>query len=169
MLCWFLLHSKVTQLYIHTYIHINTYIYIYIFISFSIMVYHRILNIVPCTIQQDLIVTSHFIVTTYVAFCCFLSPFPRFAWFNQVTMHYLLSPLLSVKRPWPLMAHEWLSSPFPTFITISAPTPGSFPAQHCSPPHKAHLPSFTLHPGWLTWKDFYFCPLLLFPTPTILC
>ena len=42
MLCWFLLYSKVTQLYI--------YIYIYFFTWFSIMVYHRILNIVPCAI-----------------------------------------------------------------------------------------------------------------------
>ena len=80
------------------------------------MVYCKILNIVPCAIQQDLIVTSHFIFTTYVAFCCFLSPFPCFAWFNQVTMHYLFSPLLSGECPWPLIVHEWLSSPFPTFI-----------------------------------------------------
>ena len=33
--------------YIHTYI----YIYIFFFIVFSIMVYHRILNIIPCTVQ----------------------------------------------------------------------------------------------------------------------
>ena len=31
-------------------------IYIYIFIYFSIMVYQRILNIVPCAIQWDLVV-----------------------------------------------------------------------------------------------------------------
>ena len=46
MLCYFLLYSKVIQLYI----------YAFFFIFFSIMVYHRILNIVPCALQQDLVV-----------------------------------------------------------------------------------------------------------------
>ena len=41
MLCQSLLYSKVTQLYT----------YILLFIFFSIMVYHRILIIVPCAIQ----------------------------------------------------------------------------------------------------------------------
>ena len=40
MLCEFLLYSKVIQLYI----------YIFFFIFFSIMVFHRILNIVPWAI-----------------------------------------------------------------------------------------------------------------------
>ena len=33
-----------------------TLIYTFFFILFSIMVYHRILNIVPCAVQQDLVV-----------------------------------------------------------------------------------------------------------------
>ena len=41
MLCWFQVYCKVIQLYI----------YIYIYIFFSIMVYHRILNIVSCALQ----------------------------------------------------------------------------------------------------------------------
>ena len=41
----FLLYSKVIQLYIHTHTHT------FFFIFFSILVYHRILNIVPCAIQ----------------------------------------------------------------------------------------------------------------------
>ena len=39
------LGDKVIQLYMHKYV------YIFIFIFFSIMVYHRILNIVPCAAQ----------------------------------------------------------------------------------------------------------------------
>ena len=42
MLCQSLLYNKVTS---------YTHIYILFFIFFSIMVYHRILNIVPCAIQ----------------------------------------------------------------------------------------------------------------------
>ena len=37
---------------VHIYIYIHTHSF---FIFFSIMVYHRILNIVPCAIQQDLV------------------------------------------------------------------------------------------------------------------
>ena len=33
----------------------HTYIYTFFFIFFSIMVYLRILNIVPCALQQDLV------------------------------------------------------------------------------------------------------------------
>ena len=40
MLCYFLLYSKVTQLYIH----------VRIFIFFSIMTCHKILIIIPCAI-----------------------------------------------------------------------------------------------------------------------
>ena len=40
--------SKVIQLYM--------YMYIFFFILFSIMVYHRMLHIVPCTVQQDFVV-----------------------------------------------------------------------------------------------------------------
>ena len=40
-MCSFLLYSKVTQLYI----------YIFFFIFFSMMVHHRILNMVPCALQ----------------------------------------------------------------------------------------------------------------------
>ena len=38
-----------------------TYMYIFFFIFFSIMVYYRILNIVPCAIQWDLIVYLFYI------------------------------------------------------------------------------------------------------------
>ena len=48
MSCEFLVYSKVIQLYIYLYIYI---IYIFLSYSFSIMVYYRILNIVPCAIQ----------------------------------------------------------------------------------------------------------------------
>jgi len=48
-----IVYSKVTQFYTHTHTHTHTHIYIYIYIYthillsiFSIMVYHRILNIV---------------------------------------------------------------------------------------------------------------------------
>ena len=43
MLCYFLLYSKVRQLYI--------YIYQLFFRFFSIIGYYKILNIVPCAIQ----------------------------------------------------------------------------------------------------------------------
>ena len=36
-----------------------TYIYIHFFIFFSIMVYHRVLNMVPCAVQQDLVHLSY--------------------------------------------------------------------------------------------------------------
>ena len=45
MLCLFLLYNKIIQLYIHT----------FFFVSFSIMVYHRILTIAPCALQQTLL------------------------------------------------------------------------------------------------------------------
>ena len=57
--CYMFMYSKVTHIYIYIYIyicmymHMNVYIYIYIlfFIFFSIMVCHRILNIVSCAVQ----------------------------------------------------------------------------------------------------------------------
>ena len=42
------LGDKVIQLYMHKYV------YIFFFIFFSIMVYHRILNIAPCAITREL-------------------------------------------------------------------------------------------------------------------
>ena len=51
MLCKFLLYSKVTQLHTHTHTSF--------FKFFSIMVYPRILNIVLCAIQEDLVVYLH--------------------------------------------------------------------------------------------------------------
>ena len=53
MLCEFLLYSKVIQLYI--------YIYTFFFIFFSIMIYLRIFNIVPCAVQEDLVVYPSYI------------------------------------------------------------------------------------------------------------
>ena len=50
-------------IYIHTYIHI--YIHTLFFIFFSIMVYYRLFNIVPCAIQQDLYPQQFFIHSTY--------------------------------------------------------------------------------------------------------
>ena len=52
MLYYLLLHHKVTQIYICTHTHTHT----HSFIFFSIMVYHRTLNIVPCAVQKDLVV-----------------------------------------------------------------------------------------------------------------
>ena len=56
MLYFFLVYSKGIQLYIyihtHVYIHTHTHTYIYIFfLFFSVMVYYRILNRVPCATQ----------------------------------------------------------------------------------------------------------------------
>ena len=69
MSCYFLLYSKVTQLYTHTHTHTHIYIYIYIytffFIFFSIMVYHRVLNTVSRPTQMDLIVYAHSYVLNY--------------------------------------------------------------------------------------------------------
>ena len=45
----------VIQLYIYIYI-CYTYIYIFFFILFSIVVYYKILDIVPCAIPWDLVV-----------------------------------------------------------------------------------------------------------------
>ena len=49
-----------THTHAHAHIHIYTYIYVYIYtffcIFFPIMVYHGILNVVPCVIQYNLIV-----------------------------------------------------------------------------------------------------------------
>ena len=47
MLCYFLLYSIVICLCI--------YIYIFSFTPFSIVVYHRILNVVPCALQENLV------------------------------------------------------------------------------------------------------------------
>ena len=50
--------------YIYIYMHIYIYIYIYthiLFVFFSIMVYHRILNIVLCAVQWDLLVYPFYI------------------------------------------------------------------------------------------------------------
>ena len=44
-----------------SYTHIYTHILTFSFIFFSIMVYHRILNIVPCAIQYDLVVYPFYI------------------------------------------------------------------------------------------------------------
>ena len=46
------LYSTVIQFYTHTHTHC---VYTFFFILFSIMVYHRILNIILCALQQDLI------------------------------------------------------------------------------------------------------------------
>ena len=53
MLCQSLLYSKVVQLYI--------YIYTFFFMFFSTVVYHRILNIVPCAVNRTVL----FIHPTY--------------------------------------------------------------------------------------------------------
>ena len=52
MLCWFQVHSKVIQICIYIHIHFH--------ILFHI-VYYRILNIVLCAIQQDLVVYLFYI------------------------------------------------------------------------------------------------------------
>ena len=44
------------HMYIHAYIYRHTQTYVLFFILLSISVFSRILNIVPCAIQQDLIV-----------------------------------------------------------------------------------------------------------------
>ena len=46
--------------------------------SFSIMVYHKILNIVPCAIQQDLIYTIYLIYTSWHLLIPNSQPFPPF-------------------------------------------------------------------------------------------
>ena len=51
MLYSFLVYSKVIQLYMYIYL-----------ISFCTMIYYRILNIVPCAIQKDLVVYLFYIV-----------------------------------------------------------------------------------------------------------
>ena len=63
MLCSFLLYQKSDS-------------YIYFFMSFSIMVYHKILNIVPCAIQQDLIYTIYLIYTSWHLLIPNSQPFP---------------------------------------------------------------------------------------------
>ena len=57
MFCYY--DCKVTQLYICVCVYI--YIYTFFFIFFSIIVYHRILNIVPCAIQQDFVVYPFYV------------------------------------------------------------------------------------------------------------
>ena len=63
----FLLYSKMTQLYTlhthiqthtHTHTHHTPHIYTFFFILFSIMVYLKRLDIVPCAIQYKLFVYS---------------------------------------------------------------------------------------------------------------
>ena len=54
LLCYFLLY-KVIRLYTHTHTYIYIYIYIFKKIFFSIMVYHRIVNIVPYTYKKTLL------------------------------------------------------------------------------------------------------------------
>ena len=51
ILCDFLLYIKVTQLHM----------YIFFFIFLFIMVCHRLLNIVPCALQQELVVYPPYI------------------------------------------------------------------------------------------------------------
>ena len=46
----------VLQIDLIIYIYIDTYIHIYFFVFFSITVYYRILNIIPCVTQEDLVV-----------------------------------------------------------------------------------------------------------------
>ena len=53
----FLLYNKVTQSYIYIY---TLYIYILFLILSSVIVYPKRLDIVPCTVAQDLIVKSIF-------------------------------------------------------------------------------------------------------------
>ena len=43
------------------YIYVCVCVYIYIYTFFSILAYHRILNIVPCAIQKDLVVYPSYI------------------------------------------------------------------------------------------------------------
>ena len=43
------------------YIYIYVYTHTFFFIFFSIMVYHRVLNIVPCAIQEDLVAHPFYI------------------------------------------------------------------------------------------------------------
>ena len=54
------MYSKVIQLCVCVCVCVS--VYIYFFILFSIMVYHRLLNIVPCATQQDLVVYPSSIV-----------------------------------------------------------------------------------------------------------
>ena len=59
MVCQFLVYSKVIQFYIQ-----NIYmysIYMFLLIFFSIIVCQKILNMVPCAIQQDLVVYPFYI------------------------------------------------------------------------------------------------------------
>ena len=68
-MCWFILYSKVIQVYIYT---------LFFVIFFSIMVYHKILNTVPCAIQQDFVHFLNLFIFKWritalqccVGFCC---------------------------------------------------------------------------------------------------
>ena len=51
------MYSKVIQLYIYIYIYMCA--CIYTFSDFSIILYYKILNIVPCAIQSDLVYLFH--------------------------------------------------------------------------------------------------------------
>ena len=55
MLCQFLLYSKVTQLYIHIHTHTHTHTHTPFLTLSSIIVYPKRLVIVPCAVQQELI------------------------------------------------------------------------------------------------------------------
>ena len=75
----FLVYIKVIQfmcVYIYTHAHPHTHTYIFFFIFFSIVVYYRILNIVPCAIQKDLVVYLFYIYQfvvylLYILFCIY--------------------------------------------------------------------------------------------------
>ena len=56
MLCFCYTAKWFSFIYVCVYIYM--YIYIYTHIFFSIMVYHKMLNIVPCAIQQDFVIYS---------------------------------------------------------------------------------------------------------------
>ena len=57
------MYSKVIQIYIYVCVCVCIHIYMYIFFIklFSIMIYHNILNIVPCAIQLDFVVYVFYI------------------------------------------------------------------------------------------------------------
>ena len=48
-------------IYVYIYIYTHTHIFMLFFLFFSIMVYHRIMNIILCAIQSDLVVHPFYI------------------------------------------------------------------------------------------------------------
>ena len=79
-----------TRTHTHTYTHIlyiHTYIYIYTLfcIFFPIMVYHGILNIVPCVIQQDVIVYPKHLQSQCYGFWHTVD-FPKFIKFHKMSL-----------------------------------------------------------------------------------